>query len=210
MPDRALRPFQFGSGQIEKRTRSENPQCPTGHYDSPPMEEGHTIWGGQKTPNARQGITTHRPGLLLPLWHVRKPPMPDRALRPKELRTRICWPRWVRKPPMPDRALRLYGMNKFIRHKQKVRKPPMPDRALRLSGGHDLASGKLGSENPQCPTGHYDPAFAGGRRGTKSQKTPNARQGITTILSLGAEVMKRLRQKTPNARQGITTLLPKQ
>ena len=83
----------------------------------------------------------------------------------------------------------------------------MPDRALRRIP-EEVRKLIIQSENPQCPTGHYD--LLGDPDGSPygdSQKTPNARQGITT-KELGTRICwpRLSRQKTPNARQGITTL----
>ena len=82
---------------------------------------------------------------------------------------------------MPDRALRLiriFGHQDC--NKAAVRKPPMPDRALRRQC-LDRTALQL----------------------QLRQKTPNARQGITTDIFDGN--LPTLCQKTPNARQGITT-----
>ena len=112
---------------------SENPQCPTGHYDP---AQGHgccSPYVSQKTPNARQGITTQyvrheaeerrypSENPQCPTGHYDRmattarrrskgiksenPQCPTGHYDAKERGTRICWPR-VRKPPMPDRALR--------------------------------------------------------------------------------------------------------
>ena len=94
----------------------------------------------QKTPNARQGITTKQPdGMAMPFWASQKTPNARQGITTQvEGKGWLCFVE-VRKPPMPDRALRLLLV-------------PLVLFLL-----------FIWSENP----------FGG-------QKTPNARQGITT------------------------------
>ena len=128
MPDRALRPFVMCARRSNSAVRK------------PPMPDRalrlcqcvHDCAGvkeGQKTPNARQGITTYR------IYQL-----------PKTLI-------FVRKPPMPDRALRLFVPVTPMATERYVRKPPMPDRALRHPVNYGVHQLLQSSENPQCPTG---------------------------------------------------------
>ena len=93
---------------------------------------------GQKTPNARQGITTDT---VLVLW------------RPVAIG------------------------QKTPNARQGITTP-----WSQLASASNFSSQ---SENPQCPTGHYDKfkSFTIVLQFKKGQKTPNARQGITTHFS---------------------------
>jgi len=255
MPDRALRHNCLWAKLVPWFVRK--PPMP----DRALRQSIYSVWAlkypdGQKTPNARQGITTYR-------WldrhstmrSVRKPPMPDRALRLTGEQCGRSPVGSVRKPPMPDRALRLncserthagvlesenpqcptghYDFRSLFLPVRRliVRKPPMPDRALRLAamappwrlrastsenpqcptGHYDQAAApppRVGrkSENPQCPTGHYDPTSQRALRSTThTSENPQCPTGHYDGKVPAIPLPHLGRQKTPNARQGITT-----
>ena len=81
----------------------------------------------------------------------------------------------------------------------------MPDRALRRSGCAGRRAGPRRQKTPNARQGITTQQQASiRRRGSQRQKTPNARQGITTRYIRRTTPGYRS-QKTPNARQGITT-----
>ena len=178
---------------------SENPQCPTGHYicknwltefpqmrgqKTPNARQGITTSAMsqdrcarsrcQKTPNARQGITTYPDAAISP--HGRrgqKTPNARQGITTSDHLLFSTVSHWSENPQCPTGHYD-GNVSNDIPFSTSVRKPPMPDRALRLTyrSGHKAACG-VGSENPQCPTGHYDLAIRSTTVRMSSSKSEN-------------------------------------
>jgi len=131
MPDRALRLYIDDAGP-EIPTRSENPQCPTGHYDINASTASLPPILRQKTPNARQGITT-----------------PDQA-------TLLAWLGTVRKPQCPTGHYDCIDVPHGIHYQLRQKTPNARQGITTNSWLSPVLAGVFKSENPQCPTGHYD------------------------------------------------------
>ena len=114
-----------------RKIASENPQCPTGHYDSVSCV------------------------ISVSCSSVRKPPMPDRALRPKANCPSVVH-KIGQKTPNARQGITTMTRRSTATRSTTSENPQCPTGHYDFSYFFRNVSTFHLSENPQCPTGHYD------------------------------------------------------